>query len=120
MKKYHKCEKCGKEELFEEECTKYICGFCNVGMFVDALNFRKNTQINKMGTYEEFLSPNELNMYEGIKCRNRLPGGRYCDAIPERAKEISRVICLKCNIRITDNTLEECKKEDEDILLGDL
>ena len=113
MKKYHKCEKCDKEELFEEGISKYICSFCTCGMFVDALTLRNNTQISKRGTYEEFLKPGAVDLYENIKCRNRLPGGHYCDAILGRLQEISKVICLKCKIRVTDDTLKDVIQEDE-------
>jgi len=112
MKKYARCEKCGKEELFEAGTNK-TCSFCVSGMFVDAILLRNNTQISRRGTYEEFRNPQETDIYDGIKCRNRLPGGHYCDVIPGRLKEISRVICMKCTIRITDTTLQEVQKEDE-------
>lgn len=111
MKKYHICEICGREELFEDGSDKYICNFCKYSLCVGALNSREKNQINKIGTYGEFLYG--LDCYEGTKCRNRLPNGRYCDVIPGRAKEISPVICGKCDIKITDNTLNDCILEDE-------
>ena len=67
-------------------------------------------------TYEQFLKTDEINPYKNILCRCRLPGGRFCDAIEGHAKEISVIGCMKCTIRITDNTLSDVMKEDDDAI----
>lgn len=73
---------------------------------------------NRPMRYEDFLKEGE-NLFSKTPCRNRLPGGHYCDVIPGKAHEISAIGCIKCKIRVTENTLEDCKKEDEEIMLGE-
>jgi len=68
---------------------------------------------NKNGSYEQFLKNYGPDLFKGVRCMSRLPGGRYCDIIPGKAIEISVVGCTKCKNRITDMSIEECIKEDE-------
>jgi len=111
--KYHKCSKCGGEELFENEDTNHVCPICRSAI-IQAMN---NIKVNLgYGRYEDFLKPDEVNLYALIPCRKRLPGGHLCDAITGRAKKISVVVCMKCQIRITENTLQDCIKEDDDVI----
>jgi len=111
--KYHKCSNCGREEIFENEDTQHVCRICK-----SAIIQAMNTTSSYLGysRYEDFLKHNEVNPYASIPCRNRLPGGHICDAITGRAKEISVVICMKCKIRITDQTLQDCIDEDDDAI----
>jgi hypothetical protein len=66
-----------------------------------------------IGNYEQFLKPDEINIFASTPCPKKLPGGRYCDLIEGHLTEISVIGCIKCKYRITGNTLAECIKEDE-------
>ena len=108
--KYHKCVNCGREKIFENEDIQHVCKICKSAI-IQAMH---DTSVHLgYSRYEDFLNPDEINPYASIPCRKRLPGGHLCDAIPGHAKEISVVTCMKCNIRITDSTLQDCIKEDE-------
>lgn len=113
MKRYMYCYMgCKREELVDEKFTRFICFSCREKIIERAV---QEGLIDKIKRSEEFVSSN--NLYSTTPCRNRLPGGRYCDAIPQRATEISAIGCMKCKIRITDTTLQEIIKEDEYTLL---
>ena len=111
--KYHKCINCGREELFENEDIQHVCLICKSAI-IQAMH---NSSIHLgYSRYEDFLKLDEVNPYISIPCRKRLPGGHICDAITGHAKEISVVICMKCQIRITETTLQDCIKEDDDAI----
>ena len=110
MKKYSKCSKCGIEDTFEENDEKKICSVCRSYLLQEMIG---NVRHGHVMTYEQFLKPGELNPYKDTPCRCRLPGGRLCDAMDGHIQEISVIGCMKCLIRITDNTLSDVMKEDE-------
>ena len=111
--KYNKCVNCGREEIFENEDIQHVCKVCK-SEIIQAMH--NPCEILGYSRYEDFLKPDEANPYINIPCRKRLPGGHICDAIIGHAKEISVVTCMKCNIRITESTLQDCIKEDDDTI----
>lgn len=110
MKKYSKCSKCDREDVFEEGDTKKVCRLCK-SLFIQEMI--ADSRHGHVSTYEQFLNPNEINIFKSTPCRCRLPGGRLCDAIEGHAQEISVIGCLKCKIRITNTTLSDVINEDE-------
>lgn len=113
MKKWSKCSKCDREDIFEEDDEKKICTICKSSLIQEMLG---NIRRGHLGKYEQFIHPGENNPFSDTPCPKRMPGGNYCYLIDGHLREISVIICLKCKDRITDNTLSDVIKEDDDAI----
>lgn len=112
--KYYICSKCGVEVLLLKTDRTPICLPCKRGMF-DSLKEKHTSKYFPRTWWDDYGRTDQG--YIDIPCRCRTPDGLLCIAIPGHCKEISVVICMKCHIRVTDNTLNDVIQEDEYALL---